>query len=53
MDIYKAIRELHAEKLRLDGVIASLEEWQKRGDSSAGAYCWQPPRTKIDESRGA
>jgi hypothetical protein len=35
MDIYKAIRELHAEKLRLDGVIASLEEWQKRGDSSA------------------
>jgi hypothetical protein len=34
MDIYKAIRELHVEKVRLDRVIAALEELQKRGDSS-------------------
>jgi hypothetical protein len=30
MDIYKAIRELHAEKVRLDWVIAALEEMQNR-----------------------
>ena len=34
MDIYKTIRELHAEKVRLDRVIAALEEMQKRGDGS-------------------
>jgi hypothetical protein len=34
MDIYKAIRELHAEKVRLDRVIAALEEMQNRGDGS-------------------
>jgi hypothetical protein len=34
MDIYKAIRELHVERVRLDRVIAALEELQKRGDSS-------------------
>jgi hypothetical protein len=33
MDIYKAIRELHAEKVKLDRVIAVLEEMQNRGDS--------------------
>jgi hypothetical protein len=32
MDIYKAIRELHSEKARLDRVIAALEELQNRGD---------------------
>jgi hypothetical protein len=36
MDIYKAIRELHSEKVRLDRVIAALEELQKRGASSTG-----------------
>ena len=44
MDIYKAIRELHAEKVRLDRVIAALEELQKRGDSSTGAT--------VDRRRG-
>ena len=34
MDIYKMIRELYAEKVRLDGVIAALEQMQNRGDSS-------------------
>jgi hypothetical protein len=34
MDIYKAIRELHAEKVRLDRVITALEEMQNRGDST-------------------
>jgi hypothetical protein len=33
MDIYKLIRELHAEKVRLDNVIALLEELQKRSES--------------------
>jgi hypothetical protein len=36
MDIYKAIRELRSEKVRLDRVIAALEELQNRGDGSAG-----------------
>ena len=36
MDIYKAIRELHSEKVRLDRVIAALEDLQNHGDSSAG-----------------
>ena len=35
MDIYKAIRELHAEKVRLDRVIAALEEMQSHGDISS------------------
>ena len=33
MDVYKMIRELYAEKLKLDQVIAVLEEMQNRGDS--------------------
>ena len=36
IDIYKAIRELHAEKIRLDQVIAALEELQNRGNSPTG-----------------
>jgi hypothetical protein len=32
MDLYKAIRELHEERKRLDQVITSLEEFQKRAD---------------------
>jgi hypothetical protein len=34
MDIYRAIRELRAEKLRLDRVIAALEEMQNRSGIS-------------------
>jgi hypothetical protein len=34
MDIYKIIRELHAEKLRIDRIIASLEELQRSGYTS-------------------
>ena len=34
MDIYQAIRELHAEKARLDRVITALEQMQNRGDIS-------------------
>ena len=33
MDLYKAIQELHAEKARLDQVIASLEELLRSGES--------------------
>jgi hypothetical protein len=33
MDLYKAIQELHAEKERLDQVIASLEELLRSGQS--------------------
>ena len=36
MDIYKAIRELRSEKVRLDRVIAAVEELQNRGDGSTG-----------------
>ena len=34
MDIYRAIRELHAEKVRLDHVITALEEIQSHRDIS-------------------
>jgi hypothetical protein len=44
MDIYKAIRELHVEKVRLDRVIAALEELQRRGDS--------PTRPTVGRRRG-
>ena len=33
MDLYKAIRELHEEKARLDQVIASMEELLRSGES--------------------
>jgi hypothetical protein len=33
MDLYKAIRILHAEKSRLDHVIANLEELERTGGS--------------------
>jgi hypothetical protein len=36
MDIYKAIRELHTEKVRLDRIIVLLEELEKRGYGSTG-----------------
>jgi hypothetical protein len=36
MDIYKAIRELHTEKVKLDRIIVALEELEKRGYGAAG-----------------
>jgi hypothetical protein len=35
MDLYKAIQDLYAEKQRLERVIASLEELQRSGGSTA------------------
>jgi len=32
VDLYKAIRELYAERKRLDEVIASLEDFQRRAE---------------------
>jgi hypothetical protein len=46
MDLYKAIRDLYAEKERLERVIASLEELQ-RASEAAGT---QPP--PIGKRRG-
>ena len=37
MDLYKAIQDLYAEKQRLERVIASLEELQRSGGSTAPA----------------
>lgn len=36
MDLQKAIRELYAEKERIDGVIASLEEYLQTTGSDSG-----------------
>ena len=38
MDLYKAIRDLYAERERLDRVIASLEELQRNAGTS-GSGC--------------
>jgi hypothetical protein len=38
MDLYKAIRELHEERKRLDQVITSLEEFQKRADEQLAEF---------------
>jgi hypothetical protein len=37
MDLYKAIRDLYAEKERLERVIASLEELQRAANDPAAA----------------
>jgi hypothetical protein len=45
MDLYKAIQDLYAEKEKLERVIASLEELQRRGGS-------QTPLPKPTRRRG-
>jgi hypothetical protein len=37
MDLYRAIQDLHAEKEKLERVIASLEELQRKADTLAAA----------------
>ena len=45
MDLYKAIRDLYAEKERLERVIASLEELQRKGATA-------PESSKPGKRRG-
>ncbi len=43
MDLYKAIRDLYAEKEKLEKVIASLEELQRAAETAAAAV---PPKKR-------